>query len=227
MELTTSIMKNFNKEEKYISAKKRVDDIKAFYTHLIVYVLINIFISSIKITFNIRSGEPFSEAFFDFSTFAVWMAWGIGITFHGFAVYSESTLSFRRWKEKKLQQFLDEEEANFRATNNQLGIENQEVDFSKREAYFHAKKKVDDLMGFCWHAVVYIVVNIFILSVLYFVTNLPFTAWYTYATPFFWGIGLGIHAIAVFGKSVVFGKKWEQRKIKDFMRKEEQRNLWN
>ncbi|WP_299551590.1 2TM domain-containing protein [Seonamhaeicola sp.] len=220
-------MKDFNKEEKYIGAKKRVDDIKAFYTHLVVYVLVNIFISSIKIAFNIRGGESFSEAFFDFSTFAVWMAWGIGITFHGFAVYSENTPSFRRWKEKKLQEFLEEETANFKTTNNQLGLEHYEGDFSKREAYFHSKKKVENLMGFCWHAVVYIVVNVFILSVLYFVTNISFTAWYTYATAFFWGIGLGFHAIVIFGRNVVFGKGWEQRKIKEFMRKEEQTDLWN
>lgn len=214
-------MKDYNKEEHYITAKKRVKDIKAFFVHLLVYVIVNIGISTAKVIFNIKRGETFEEAFFDFSTFALWMAWGIGIAFHGFAVLSESTISFKRWKNKKLKQYVEEEVQEFKRSNRQLDTEAIEV-FRSREAYFRAKKKLDDLSGFYWHAVVYAVVNIFIFSVLFFVADISFTAWYTYATAIFWGVGLGIHAICLFTKNLIFSKGWEQRKIDEYMRKEEQ-----
>ena len=36
--------KDYIKEQQYLKAKKRVKDIKGFYSHLSVYVIINIFI---------------------------------------------------------------------------------------------------------------------------------------------------------------------------------------
>lgn len=219
-------MRDFNKEEAYIKAKKRVDEIRNFFIHLLVYVVINTVISTLKIVNNINNGETFSEAFFDFSTFAVWMAWGIGLTFHGVAVLSESTLIFNKWKDKKLKQYIDEEIQEYKQANRHLDQENLE-DFSRKEAYFRAIKKLEALIGFGWHAVVYLVVNVFIFCVLVFVADISFKEWYTYATAFFWGIGLGIHALSLFTKNVLFSKKWEQRKIEAFMQNEQEHNSWN
>ena len=41
-----------------------------------------------------------------------------------------------------------------------------------------------------------------------------------YSTAFFWGIGLAFHWVGVFGKGIVFSKKWEERKIKELMDKD-------
>ena len=40
---------NFISEDRFIRAKKRVKKIKGFYIHLIVYVLVNLFLSGIII----------------------------------------------------------------------------------------------------------------------------------------------------------------------------------
>ena len=39
--------KEYFKEQQYIKAKKRVKEIKGFYSHFLIYILVNIFISSI------------------------------------------------------------------------------------------------------------------------------------------------------------------------------------
>lgn len=105
-------------------------------------------------------------------------------------------------------------------------MENQDIEpygkrnFRNEDAYLRAEKRLKELKGFYWHAFWYVAVNIFIIIMI--VTNggslFHFGTW---STPFFWGIGLGFHAIGVFGKSRLFGKSWEERKIKEFMEREE------
>ncbi len=209
-------MRHFNKEENYIKAKKRVDNIRNFFIHLLVYIVANITISSVKVIHNINRGETFNQAFFDFSTFALWMAWGIGIAFHGFAVFTDSTKFFITWKNKKLKQYIENEVQEFKNVKKQYTTEEIE-DFSRREAYYEAKKKLDNLSGFYWHTVVYVVVNIFIYMILFFVADISFSEWYTYATAVFWELGLGIHGLSLFAKNSVFSKQWEQRKIEEYM----------
>ncbi len=92
-------------------------------------------------------------------------------------------------------------------------------DFRNEEAYLRAEKRLKELKGFYWHAFWYVAVNIFIIIMI--VSNGGNIMHYgTWSTPFFWGIGLGFHAIGVFGKNRLFGKSWEERKIKEFMEKE-------
>ena len=44
----------------------------------------------------------------------------------------------------------------------------------------------------------------------------------TFATPFFWGIGLLFHFLGVFGPSFIFGQNWEEKKIRKFMDNDKQ-----
>jgi hypothetical protein len=46
-----------------------------------------------------------------------------------------------------------------------------------------------------------------------------------FSTAIFWGIGLMAHALSVFLPSMIIGKDWEERKIKQLMEKEKQ-NKW-
>ncbi len=93
---------------------------------------------------------------------------------------------------------------------------------AEEEAYLRAKKRLDQIKGFFWHAVSYLLVNIFLLVVI--AVNLDdgdsFWTFGTFATPFFWGIGLFFHGLGVFGFQVFFGRDWEERKIKEFLEKE-------
>ena len=91
--------------------------------------------------------------------------------------------------------------------------------FRKEEAYLRAQKKVKDMEGFYWHAAVYIIVNLFLIFIIGFNSG-SFWHFGTFATPIFWGIGLLFHFLSVFGKDFIFGKNWEERKIKEYMDKE-------
>ncbi len=89
----------------------------------------------------------------------------------------------------------------------------------EQERYEAAKKRVDDIKGFYVHILIYLVVN-FMLFVINIVTS-PGTYWF-YWPLIGWGIGIVIHGLSVFVFEGIFGREWEERKIRDFMEKEQQ-----
>lgn len=105
-------------------------------------------------------------------------------------------------------------------------------EFSTDESYNLAYRKVRRIKGFYTHLKIYCIVNaIIIISAM----DKDFMSarfqehelldWDTYATAFFWGIGLLVHAVSVFGRDIFFGEDWEARKIKQFM-DEENKQKW-
>ncbi|MEZ4875911.1 MAG: 2TM domain-containing protein [Flavobacteriaceae bacterium] len=92
--------------------------------------------------------------------------------------------------------------------------------------YERAQKKVKEIKGFYTHLTVYILVNLFLLLAqlgLFSGTfRMGMPGWGYFTTPFFWGIGLFFHGLHVFKDSIPVLKAWEDRKIKEFMEKEEQ-----
>jgi|SRR5690606_533653 hypothetical protein len=91
--------------------------------------------------------------------------------------------------------------------------------YKKEDAYLRAEKRLKELKGFYWHAFWYVVVNVFIFGMV-IVNGGEFMYFGTFSTAFFWGIGLGFHAIGVFGKNRLFSKSWEERKIQEYMDKD-------
>jgi len=112
LELKVSIMDYSNKDRKYLKARQRVEKLKAFYTHLTVYIVVNTAISTFKIIRNLNRGESFEEAFFDLNTSGVWMLWGIGLAIHAFAVFGLPLILGHDWEEEKIKQFMEEEKKN-------------------------------------------------------------------------------------------------------------------
>lgn len=98
---------------------------------------------------------------------------------------------------------------------------NPDSRFYKEEAYLRAQKKVKSLMGFYWHLASYVIVNLFII-ILIVSNGGKLFSFGTFATAIFWGIGLFFHFLGVFGPDFLFGKNWEERKIKKFMEKDRQ-----
>lgn len=90
------------------------------------------------------------------------------------------------------------------------------------EAYISAQKRLKKLQGFYSHLFVYVIINIVLIVISFNNRHLTFDIFFnlrTFATPFFWGIGLFFHAMGVFGSSLFFGKDWEERKIQEIMNK--------
>ena len=106
-------MKEFTEAHRYDRAKKKVDNIRGFYIHFIVYFIANIVINVVKISRNLRLGETWSEAIFDFGTIAIWLFWGVGILFHAFGVFGFDYFLGKNWESKKLKEYMDEDEQFF------------------------------------------------------------------------------------------------------------------
>ena len=101
-------------------------------------------------------------------------------------------------------------------------MENQ---FQKDERYFAAQKRVKSIKGFYVHLTVYVFVNIFLSSQIYLNSENEFWRWESFSPALFWGIGLLAHGTSVFGTNLLFGKNWEERKIKEIMEKDKKSNL--
>lgn len=85
-------------DDKYLRAKKRVENLKAFYIHLTVYILVNVMLFVINII---------SDASYLWFLYPLG-GWGVGVAVHGL-----TTLSFGEfgadWEEKKIKEFMEKD----------------------------------------------------------------------------------------------------------------------
>lgn len=98
-----------NKRDKQLKARKRVEELKGFYIHLTVYVLVNLFIIITTVTASMSNGEGFNEAFFNFGTFATPVFWGIGLTFHAVKTFTHNPFFSKDWEERQIQKYMEED----------------------------------------------------------------------------------------------------------------------
>ncbi len=84
--------------------------------------------------------------------------------------------------------------------------------------YLRAKKSVEKVKE------VYVHISVFVFSMpIIIITNMKFVPGFQYFwfALFGWGMGVFLHWLVVIGfKSSLFGKDWEERKIKEAMEKE-------
>ena len=100
--------------------------------------------------------------------------------------------------------------------------------FYEDQRYLKAQKRVKEIKGFYWNLFWYAFVNIVWLVIIFFLNEEENFFKYGFwsmgygliANVFFWGIGLFFHWFIVFGRHLTFSKRWEERKIKQFMEKE-------
>lgn len=105
------MQQDFRQEQNYIKAKKRVKDIKGFYIHLTVYIIINIFISGVIIYGLMVSGDSFTQAFSNFGVYSTWLFWGIGMFFHWLGVFGFKSIGFGRdWEERKIKEMMEKDD---------------------------------------------------------------------------------------------------------------------
>lgn len=100
------------------------------------------------------------------------------------------------------------------------------MDYFDKDKYERARKRLEEIKGFYWHATIYFVVNVLLMlghlglydgDFLGRSLNFGF-----FLTPFFWGIGLLGHALHVFKDNFTIFRDWEERKLKEFMEQEEE-----
>jgi hypothetical protein len=96
-------METPKKDNKYYRAKKRVAEIKKFYSSLMMYIVFIVFLGTINYLTN-----EFRYAWFLWAAFG----WGIGIIFHAAKVFALNPFLGRNWEERKMKEFMKEEEEN-------------------------------------------------------------------------------------------------------------------
>ncbi|PKP13101.1 MAG: hypothetical protein CVU08_07030 [Bacteroidetes bacterium HGW-Bacteroidetes-3] len=88
---------------------------------------------------------------------------------------------------------------------------------TEEQKYIRAKKNVEKVKRFYSDFLAYIVVIPFLIFI-----NLRFSPefqWFWFPM-IGWGIGLTFHALAAFNHNLIFGKGWEDRKIKEFIERD-------
>ncbi|MDD5689640.1 MAG: 2TM domain-containing protein [Caldisericia bacterium] len=86
-------------EEKYQEVKKRVEEIRGFYSHLLAYVLVNILLFIINLLT--------SPGVFWF----YWplLGWGIGVLVHAIGVFGLFGFLGKEWEERKIKELMEKE----------------------------------------------------------------------------------------------------------------------
>tara|TARA_R110002050_G_scaffold53118_2_gene120785 strand:- start:10912 stop:11223 length:312 start_codon:yes stop_codon:yes gene_type:complete len=100
-----------------------------------------------------------------------------------------------------------------------------ETSNEKNKSYLKAKEKVKNIQIFYIHLVGYIIVVMLLLYNLYIVAGVykTFFIWFNISVMVAWTIFILVHGWCVFKGRRLFNKSWEERKMKAFIEKEEQK----
>lgn len=79
-----------------------------------------------------------------------------------------------------------------------------------------AQNYVARLKGFYRNLIIYVIINAILAA--FNLLHEPHNIWFYWVT-IFWGIGVVIHAISVFGGQNQKVKNWEQKKVDEYMKK--------
>lgn len=101
----------------------------------------------------------------------------------------------------------------------QIAVMETTTNYSENSSYYRAKKRVEQLKGFYGSLISYCIV----IPILVFI-NLRYSPqfhWFWFSAGG-WGFGLVMHALKIFG----YSSNWEERKIQEILRKEENKQAW-
>jgi hypothetical protein len=101
-------MENITSEQiRYEEAVKRVKKLKGFYTHALVYLVINSMIVILNIQ-NLNEGE----SYFQFKNFMTAFFWGIGLLAHALSTFLPYFILGKDWEARKIKELMEKEKAN-------------------------------------------------------------------------------------------------------------------
>ncbi len=97
-------------EDKFKRATKKVKRIKGFYRHLMVYLAVNVAITSAHVIHDMWNGASFVVAFWSMQTFFTWIPWAVGLLIHG--IIALDVISFfigSDWEDRKMKKYMEED----------------------------------------------------------------------------------------------------------------------
>ena len=89
-----------SEQGKYDRAKQRVESLRAFYNHLIIYVVVNIGLVVINLV-----TSPRSLWFYWVTIF-----WGVALLIHAFSTFGRKAFLGREWEEQKIKDYMEKDE---------------------------------------------------------------------------------------------------------------------
>lgn len=95
-------METNNDFENYNRAKKKVEKIKGFYSHLTSYIVV----MAVLIFINLKYSPEYLWFFWTL------LGWGTGLFFHAMNVFNFAPFLNKDWENRKIKQFMDEENKN-------------------------------------------------------------------------------------------------------------------
>jgi hypothetical protein len=86
-----------DEQARYERAKKRVEEIKAFYMHLVSYIVVN----AVLVILNLLTSPEY--------LWFIWPlgGWGIGLLLHGLSVFGN--IWGNDWEERKIRELMDKD----------------------------------------------------------------------------------------------------------------------
>lgn len=93
---------NYNEEDKYYLAKKKVENIKGFYGNLAAFIVVN----TVLLIVNLVTSPDHLWFYWPL------MWWGLGVLFHGLKVFEVLPTLGKDWEERKIKEIMDKEKEN-------------------------------------------------------------------------------------------------------------------
>ncbi len=93
-------MDNLDKENKYLRAKERVENIKKFYSNLLSYILVIGFLAGLN-----YYTDGWRNPWFLWAAFG----WGIGVIFHALKVFQWNPFFNKDWEDRKIKEYMNDE----------------------------------------------------------------------------------------------------------------------
>ncbi len=108
-------MKDLEEQNKaYEEAKKRVENEKGFYIHLIAYMLLNIAILFFKYKILLFINADIKDEGFigwwRLGNILTPVIWGIGLLFHWLWAFKKTFLFNDKWEKKKIKKIIEEDD---------------------------------------------------------------------------------------------------------------------
>ena len=95
----------------------------------------------------------------------------------------------------------------------QVTVMEKQQTYIDDKRYSKAKEHVEQLKGFYGNLTAYCIVIPCLAILNYYTTSFPWVIFPTLG----WGFGVTVHGMEVFGYNPLWGKRWEERKIRKFM----------
>ncbi len=109
-------MSDFNKEQAYKKAKKRLNEERGFYVHVGTYVIMNIALIFFKFSLNqYIDNEEFNNWLF-WNIILTPILWGLGLFGHGLWTFRRKIKWFRnsiyskQWEQRKIKEIMKEDD---------------------------------------------------------------------------------------------------------------------